>query len=195
MILGIASLGKGRLGKSKRVELWGIHVLGSVIGGGVAGVSGWALAVPARTFLPAFARLALLMAILLASTLIDGGILRRPTTGPQVPPTWTRRYGLMPAFALYGMWLGAGFLTRVHHGAVIGVFSVAALLFPPGPALVTGALFGLGRAFAVGVGALAPTQASRILYRSTGSHWLWPKVSLIVTGLLGATVLSSRWGP
>lgn len=85
-----------------------------------------------------------------------------PERRAQVPEWWRTFYGPRVAAFLYGLGLGAGFLTRLSHGTFV---TVAAAAFLSGDAVVGALLcgpFGLARALSVALAAAIPDDAGRL---------------------------------
>jgi hypothetical protein len=193
MILGITSLGQGSSQLQTRAGMWVAHMAGGAVGGAAMGAATWLLLTPVRTLVPTEGVVGLFLLLVVIALLIDLGVLRSPFGGHQVPQTWTRRYGLLRSFMLYGLLLGSGLLTHVNYAVTLLVFSATSLFTSFGTAVLVGVAFGLGRTAVVGPAALQAERSSRILYRSGAAQRVWPVASALLSAFLGLVVLSSLW--
>lgn len=108
-------------------------------------VSLWIVATPVRTLTPQALSVAVLVAIAVAAALADTGNITLPRQRRQVPQAWMRNHGPARAYAMYGVWLGAGLVTNISYMVEAVVLSAAALLLPFPEAILVGGIFGLGR--------------------------------------------------
>lgn len=195
MILGIASLGEGTWRVRSKTMVWVVHMAGGALGGSITAAALWLALTPLRTFTPSLVLAAILGLILVWVLLIDLGVIRRPFRVGQVPSTWPRRFGALGAYWRYGLVLGSGLLVYVPHAATYSLFATAALLNSPVLALLAGGSFGLGRTLLIGPASFAADGASRILFRSSGSHLTSSRLSVLLTSLLATAVLFAFSAP
>lgn len=120
----------------------------------------WIALTPLRTLAPEPVALGLVAGVAICTSLSDFGRLSLRRQNRQVPQGWFTIYGAERAYALYGLWLGAGLATNVAYGLEYFVFVGAGVLLPFFPALVAGAIFGLGRTALAGPIGLFPRAAS-----------------------------------
>jgi hypothetical protein len=152
MIQGIASLVQDGSQAGPRLAAWAsaLHLLGGLVGGAACSATAWLILTAPRTLLPFPARVGVLFFAGISLSASDIGWRHRKIELGQVPPEWTRRYGVPQAFLMYGAALGAGVATHVEYGITYMAFATASLLIPLPWALLGGAMFGLGRTWAVG---------------------------------------------
>jgi hypothetical protein len=192
MILGIASLGEGRRPILERVQLWGSHTLGGVLGGAAMAAFLWLLFTPLRTLLPRDFALALVGLVAVYSVLADAGKVRFWRRRSQVPAAWYARYGPTQSYVLYGLFLGAGILTYVPYGVVYGAFAAMATLLSLPQAALGGALFGIGRTLTTGPASFYAEPVSRLLFRSPRAQARSAKLSVALTIALVAVIAAWR---
>lgn len=196
MIRGIISSGSDeRASRVYRLLTSIVHFAGGVAGGAAAGGAAWFVATPVRTLFPGTIALAALVGVAVYAVLSDFHVSdRRIRMGRQVPATWRATYGHYPAYAAYGAWLGAGFVTVVPFAVVYVVFGAAGLLLPLGGAIVTGAAFGGARAGAVVLGALWAEGSCSALLRFAAYRRTLPTIGLIVSISIVAVAVTSALG-
>lgn len=194
MALGLTSLGGGSSSFLRRSSTWFAHELGGMAGGAAMATTLWFAATPLRTLIAGDATRALLIALLAACVLFDLGLTRLPESKRQVPQEWLQRYGPTKSFAAYGAVLGAGLLTPVPSAVVYAVFVLCGFAKLLGTAIVAGAVFGAARAAVVGLAALQPGLSSRVLFRSTLSQNVLPRIGTLVTGSMLWIVTAGLFG-
>lgn len=160
MINGIASLVQGEHSKGFAGRVVLLHAAGGALGGATMAGLCWLALTPVRTILPQTVGLALMVGVAVGAALADFGLLSLRRQNRQVPQRWFSTYGAEKAYALYGLWLGAGLATNVAYALEYVVFIGAAVLLPFAPALAAGAIFGLGRTALAGPIGLIPKGAS-----------------------------------
>jgi hypothetical protein len=127
----------------------------------------WILLTPLRTMAPDGVLVTMIVGLAIVIVLAEFDRVSLPRQAWQVPRPWYARYGPTRAYAMYGFWLGAGLATNVTYAVEYLVFVGAGLMMPLGPALLAGALFGLGRTVLVGPVAATPAASAFLtnLYR------------------------------
>jgi hypothetical protein len=184
MINGIVSLVQGEHSKAFVGRVVLLHAAGGAVGGAAMAGLCWLALTPVRTILPEVAGLALITGLAVCMALSDFGLLSLRRQNRQVPQRWFAIYGAEKAYALYGFWLGAGLATNVTYALEYVVFIGAAVLLPLPPALVAGAIFGLGRTALAGPIGLVPRVASAWADRFQKQQLRLPVVSgLLALGL------------
>lgn len=160
MINGIVSLVQGEHSKAFVGRVVLLHAAGGAVGGAAMAGLCWLALTPVRTIMPEAVGLALVVGLAVCMALFDLGLLSLRRQNRQVPQRWFATYGAEKAYALYGFWLGAGLATNVTYALEYVVFVGAGVLLPLPPALVAGAIFGLGRTALAGPIGLVPRAAS-----------------------------------
>ena len=190
MIRGIASLGEGRTATRTKGGVSVAHTLGGAVGGAGMAAGIWLVGTPLRTFIPTDVLMVGFFTVALLASLIDLGVVHRPLVGRQVPATWVRRHGWSRSYAMYGIILGSGLLAHIPYALTLTVFAAVGLLLPPGPAITVGLVFGLTRTVLVGPAALHAEISSRLLYESSWSQRLVPKLSILTCVIFAASVFA-----
>ena len=116
MILGMTSLGEGRMPTRNHLQRWGSHAAGGCIGGLLTAGALLLVAAPARTLIPLPARVAVCLSLILVSGVLTSRPAHRKSHRVQVPATWVRRYGanLSGAFLGYGVVLGSSACSHTY---------------------------------------------------------------------------------
>jgi hypothetical protein len=143
------------LGERGRGSRWWLTVTAYVIGSALGGLVAGALAGLAGTFLvPGLGgggRLAILVAAIVIGLAFDLGVagLRLPTVRRQVDDEWRARYRGWVWGLGFGLQLGVGVVTIVTTSIVYAVWLAAGLSGTVGAGALIGAAFGLARAVPV----------------------------------------------
>jgi hypothetical protein len=137
-----------------------LHTLGGIVGGASMAGLCWLALTPVRTILPTVVGIGAVVVVATVAALADLRVLNLQRQNRQVPQRWFKVYGVERAYAMYGLWLGAGLATNVSFAVEYLVFIGAAVLLPLPAALVAGAIFGLIRTGAAGPIGVFPRMAS-----------------------------------
>lgn len=136
------------------------------------------LLTPVRTFLPLPIRFAVLAVLICATVVTDVRGTSLLAKGRQVPQHWYTKYGEWQSYFMYGAMLGSVLLTHVPYASAYVLILAPTMLSSFVPAICLGALMGGTRAFAVVLGAGAPSSSSRWLFRGRSARTVWSAVSI-----------------
>ena len=189
MINGISSLVQGAHSRVAVARVTGLHALGGVLGGALMAGLCWLALTPVRTILPTVVGVGVIVVVAILAALADLRVVSLQRQNRQVPQRWFKVYGIERAYAMYGLWLGAGLATNVSFAVEYVVFIGAAVLLPLAPALVAGAIFGLIRTGAVGPIGVLPELASTWtgIFRVRGNQL--PVLSAVGAAALAAAMV------